>query len=49
MKFAAWCACWPLLGVMWFAATLGDSMCDIVEMLDGALDSLGDYIESEDA
>jgi hypothetical protein len=49
MRFAAWCACWPLLGVMWFCATLGDCMCDVVEEIDGVLESLGDFIESEDA
>lgn len=48
MKFAAWCACWPLLGVMWFCATLGDSMADAVDGLDSVLGSLEDFIDSED-
>lgn len=48
MKFAAWCICWPLLGAMWFCATLGDCMCDACDGLDGVLDSLGNFIESED-
>lgn len=47
MKFAAWLTCWPLLVVMWFCATIGDSMEDAVNALDVALERIGDYVESE--
>lgn len=47
MRAAAWLACWPLLGLMWCAATLGDSMGDACLMLDEAIGRLLDYAESE--
>lgn len=48
MKFAAWCACWPLLGVMWFCCTLGDCMTDVCEGLYGVVETLNDFIDGED-
>lgn len=47
MKFAAWCMCWPLLGIFGALAFVTDSMIDVCEALDGALEKLEDFIESD--
>ena len=47
MKFATWLACWPLLGVMWVAAAIGDSMGDVVYCLDDLTDRMLEYAEAE--
>jgi hypothetical protein len=48
MKLAAWCACWPMLGVLWLCAAVGDAMTDACEGLDYALGRMGEYIDGED-
>jgi hypothetical protein len=40
MKFAAWVMCWPLLGLLWVCATIGDSMGGACEKLEDALEAL---------
>lgn len=47
MKFAAWCACWPLLGVFAVMAFATDGMVSVCESLDCVLAKLEDYVESE--
>jgi hypothetical protein len=47
MKFAAWVMCWPLLGAMWLAATVGDAAGDVVYYLDDLTDRLLEYSEGE--
>jgi hypothetical protein len=47
MKGAAWLMCWPLLGLLWFSATGADMLSDATDALDGAIDQLLDYAESE--
>jgi hypothetical protein len=47
MKFAAWCACWPLLGIFGAFAFVTDSMIDVCELLDSTLVRLEDFIESD--
>jgi hypothetical protein len=47
MKFAAWVMCWPLVGVMWFAATVGDAADDAFYYLDDLTDRLLEYSEAE--
>lgn len=39
--------CWPLLGVMWVAATVGDALGDVVHLLDDVTEQLLDYAERE--
>lgn len=45
MKFAAWCACWPLLAVFGMFAFVTDSMIDVCDGLEGALDWLQDFAD----
>ncbi|MBN3822335.1 hypothetical protein G3O00_01715 [Burkholderia sp. Ac-20384] len=47
MRTAAWLMCWPLLGLMWVTATVGDSMEDACLALDETIGRLLDYAESE--
>lgn len=47
MRCAVGLMCWPLLGLMWFAATLGDSMGDLVYYLDDLTDRMLEYAEGE--
>lgn len=46
MKFAAWLACWPLLGFFGVLAIFTDSLIDLCEMTDRVLDKLENYVDA---
>jgi hypothetical protein len=45
MKFVAWCACWPLLGVFGVAAVVTDAMVDVCDGLEFCLEWLEEYAD----
>jgi hypothetical protein len=47
MRYAAHLACWPLIGLFGFVAIFTDSMIDICEALDKAIESLQEYAEGD--